>query len=153
MSCGVGHRHSSEPTLLWLWRKSAAVAPIWSPAWVSPYASLKKQKKKKKKNLKKKNNNKLTRMWNNLHSHTSFVIGRGTTTLGIVLTVPFLGHALGTQKFLGQWLNLSHSSDNTESLPTRPPGHSPTVTWKTKHVPALAPKIILLNTFPRGIKT
>ena len=28
MSCGVGHRHGSDPTLLWLWHKLAAVAPI-----------------------------------------------------------------------------------------------------------------------------
>ena len=28
MSCGVGHRHSSDPALLWMWRKPAATAPI-----------------------------------------------------------------------------------------------------------------------------
>ena len=26
--CGVGHRHSLDPVLLWLWRRPAAVAPI-----------------------------------------------------------------------------------------------------------------------------
>ena len=28
MSCGVGHRSSSEPALLWLWCRPAATAPI-----------------------------------------------------------------------------------------------------------------------------
>ena len=52
MSCGVGHRCSSDPVLLWLWYKWAAVAPIPPLAWEPPYAlgvALKRQKKKKKK--------------------------------------------------------------------------------------------------------
>ena len=51
MSCGVGHRLSSDPTLLWLWHRLAAVAPILPLSWRLPYAAdvLKKQKKKKKK--------------------------------------------------------------------------------------------------------
>ena len=28
MSCGVGHRHGSDPALLWLWHRLAAVAHI-----------------------------------------------------------------------------------------------------------------------------
>ena len=28
MSCGVGHRHASDPTLLWLWFSLAEVVPI-----------------------------------------------------------------------------------------------------------------------------
>ena len=28
MSCGVGHRQGSDPTLLWLWCGPAATAPI-----------------------------------------------------------------------------------------------------------------------------
>ena len=42
MSCGVGGRHGSDPGLLWLWCRSAAVAPIrpraWEPhmPWVRP---------------------------------------------------------------------------------------------------------------------
>ena len=32
MSCGVGHRCSSDPTLLWLWRKPAAAALIQIPS-------------------------------------------------------------------------------------------------------------------------
>ena len=33
--CGVGRRHILDPELLWLWlwRRSAAVIPIWSLAW------------------------------------------------------------------------------------------------------------------------
>ena len=48
MSCGVGDRCCSDPVLLWLWRRLAAVAPIRLLALESPYASdvaLKKQNK------------------------------------------------------------------------------------------------------------
>ena len=38
MSCGVGHRHSSDPTLLLLWCRQAAGAPIGPLAWKLPYA-------------------------------------------------------------------------------------------------------------------
>ena len=38
MSCGVGHRHGSDPALLWLWRRLAAVTLIRSLAWEPPYA-------------------------------------------------------------------------------------------------------------------
>ena len=50
MSCGVGHRNSSDPALLWLWHRHAATAPIRPLAWEPPYATgaaLKSQKKKK----------------------------------------------------------------------------------------------------------
>ena len=52
MSCGVGHRGSSDPTLLWLWCKPSTIVPIWPLTWESPYAmgpALKKQKTKKEK--------------------------------------------------------------------------------------------------------
>ena len=44
MSCGVGHRRGSDPTLLWLWRRPEATAPIRPLAWE---AALEKTKKKK----------------------------------------------------------------------------------------------------------
>ena len=47
MSYGVGHRRSSDPALLWLWCRPAAVAPIGPLAWEPPYAvgaALKRQK-------------------------------------------------------------------------------------------------------------
>ena len=28
MNCGVNHRHSSDPELLWLWRRPVATVPI-----------------------------------------------------------------------------------------------------------------------------
>ena len=31
LSCGVDHRHGSDPSLLWLWRRPASVALIWPP--------------------------------------------------------------------------------------------------------------------------
>ena len=54
MNCGVGCRHASDPALLWLWYRLAAVAPIGPLAWEPPYAvgvALKKKKKKKKKDI------------------------------------------------------------------------------------------------------
>ena len=54
MSCGVGHRHSLDLVLLWLWYRPAAAAPIRTLAWESLYATgsaLKRQKKKKKRLL------------------------------------------------------------------------------------------------------
>ena len=51
MSCGVGHRHGSDPTVLWLWRRLVPTAPIGSLAWESPCAvgvALLKKKKTKK---------------------------------------------------------------------------------------------------------
>ena len=48
MGCGVGHRHGSESTLLWLWNRLAATAPIQPLAWAPPYAAgaaLEKDKK------------------------------------------------------------------------------------------------------------
>ena len=35
----VGHRRGSDPMLLWLWRRLAAVAPIRPVAWEPPYAA------------------------------------------------------------------------------------------------------------------
>ena len=51
MSCGVGHRHSSDPELLWLWLRLAVTAQIQPLAWEPPYAvdaALKKQQKQQK---------------------------------------------------------------------------------------------------------
>ena len=49
MSCGVGHRCSSDPKLLWLWCRLTAVAPIRPLGWEPPYAQGVAQKKKQKK--------------------------------------------------------------------------------------------------------
>ena len=49
VSCGLGHRCSSDPMLLWLWHGSAAIAPIRPLAWEPPYAmgvALKREKTK-----------------------------------------------------------------------------------------------------------
>ena len=48
----IGHRHSLDPALLWMWLCPAAVAPIWSLAWKPPKSlgeKIKIKKKKKKK--------------------------------------------------------------------------------------------------------
>ena len=39
MSCGIGHRRGSDPTLLWLWHRPAAIAVIQLLAWELPYAA------------------------------------------------------------------------------------------------------------------
>ena len=47
-SCGIGHRHSSDLALFWLWYRPAATALIGPPVWELPYASsvaVKMQKK------------------------------------------------------------------------------------------------------------
>ena len=55
MSCGVGRRQGSDPELLWLWHRPAAIALIRPLAWEPPHAvgaaleKAKRQKKKKKK--------------------------------------------------------------------------------------------------------
>ena len=38
MSCGVGHRRSSDPVLPWLWCRPTAEGPIRPLAWEPPYA-------------------------------------------------------------------------------------------------------------------
>ena len=51
MSCGVGRRQGLDLALLWLWHRSAAVAPTGPLDWEPPCAvtaALKSQKKKKK---------------------------------------------------------------------------------------------------------
>ena len=48
MSHGVGHRHSSNPMLLWLWHRLTVAAPIRPLAWELLHGAggpLKKQKK------------------------------------------------------------------------------------------------------------
>ena len=39
MSCGVGHGCGSDPVLLWLWCRPAAVVLIGLLAWEPPYAT------------------------------------------------------------------------------------------------------------------
>ena len=39
MSCGVGRRQGSDPTLLWLWCRPEATALVRPLAWEPPYAA------------------------------------------------------------------------------------------------------------------
>ena len=51
MSCGVGRRFGSDPTLLWLQHRPVATAPNGPLAWEPPYvagAALKDKRQKKK---------------------------------------------------------------------------------------------------------
>ena len=54
MSYGVGHRLSSDPTLLWLWSRPVATALIRPLAWEPPYAmeAAQEKAKRQKKKLK-----------------------------------------------------------------------------------------------------
>ena len=54
MSYGIGCRHGSDPTLLWLWCRPVATAPIGSLAWEPPYAAGAAPEKAKKQTNKKK---------------------------------------------------------------------------------------------------
>ena len=53
MSCDVGHRHGSDPKLLWLWRRLVATALIQPLAWEPPYASEMQKDKTNKQKTKK----------------------------------------------------------------------------------------------------
>ena len=71
MSCGVGHRHGSDPALLWLWHRPVAAALIRPLAWEPPYAvgaALEKKGKKDKKKKKKKPNYKWSIIYNTSES-------------------------------------------------------------------------------------
>ena len=61
VSCGVGRRCGSDPTLLWLRRRLTVTAPIRPLAWEPPCSAgaaqeMAKKDKKKKKERKKENN-------------------------------------------------------------------------------------------------
>ena len=49
VSCGVGRRRGSDPTLLWLWSRLVATSPVRLLAWELPYADGAALKEKKKK--------------------------------------------------------------------------------------------------------
>lgn len=51
-------------------------------------------------------------------------VSKSSCILVYFFFVLFFGHLQGMRKFLGQRLNWSHNSDNTESLTSRPPGNS-----------------------------
>ena len=53
VSCGVGCRRSSDPALLWLWRRPAATAPIQPLAWEPPYGTGAAQEKAKRQKINK----------------------------------------------------------------------------------------------------
>ena len=60
MSCGVGHRGSPDPELLWLWCRLMATTALIRPlAWEPPYASsvALKSKKEEEEERKKENEN------------------------------------------------------------------------------------------------
>ena len=48
VSYGVGCRHGSDPTLLWLWRRPVATAPTRPLDWEPPYATRSGPRKGKK---------------------------------------------------------------------------------------------------------
>ena len=47
MTCGISHRYSLDPALLWQWHLPAAIAPIRPLAWELPYAAGEAEKEKK----------------------------------------------------------------------------------------------------------
>ena len=84
VSCGVGCRRSLDHTLLWLWHRLVATAPIGPLAWEPPYSAgaaqeMPKRPKKKKKQNKGKKKKKILYLLINLeypniaNVYTSFV--------------------------------------------------------------------------------
>ena len=74
MSCGVGRRHTSDPALLWLWRRPVATALIQPLAWEPAYAAGAAQEMaKRQKN--KKTTTKKTESWGS-SCHGSAVMNR-----------------------------------------------------------------------------
>ena len=70
MSCGVGHRCSLNPVLLWLWPE--VVVPILPLAWEPPYAPsavLERQKKRKEKSSSSLHHDSLDSLKNPLVAH------------------------------------------------------------------------------------
>ena len=54
MTSSIDHRRGSDPTLIWLWHRLAATAPIQPLAYELPYTAglaLKRKKKKKKEKI------------------------------------------------------------------------------------------------------
>ena len=86
MSCGVGRRCGSDPELLWLWCRLAAVALIGPLTWDPPYAAGVALKSKNKQT--KKNNHYL----GGLYLKASF-------NLKFILSIPELSSHLGICKF------------------------------------------------------
>ena len=71
MSCGVGHRHSSDLARLLLWRRPVATAQNGPLAWEPPYATgaaLERQKDAPRPPKKKQERKKKTFMINNVKS-------------------------------------------------------------------------------------
>ena len=60
MSCGVGHRCSSNLTLLWLWCRLVATAPIRPLAWKPPHAVGAALEKTERQKIKTNNKNNLS---------------------------------------------------------------------------------------------
>ena len=61
----VGCRHGSYPTLLWLWHRLAAMAPVQPLAWEPPYAVGAAQEMAKWKNKTKQNKKTMEYKWRN----------------------------------------------------------------------------------------
>ena len=74
MSCGVGCSRGSDPTLLWLWHRPAAISPIRPLAWESPYAAggALEKKKSKRQNNNNNNNNFVSTIKNNVIAYSLF---------------------------------------------------------------------------------
>ena len=106
MSCGIGHRHGSDPELLWLWHRLVATAPIRTLAWESPDAkgaALEKAKRPKNLKIKKSNSQKNGNNSNVLQKVNGYLFGVPVVTQW--LTNPTRNHeVVGSIPGLAQWV-------------------------------------------------
>ena len=149
MSCGVGPRCGLDPALLWLWCRSAAIAPFRLLAWEPPYAvgaALEKDKQNK------------TKQWRwRMHFQDASVVagklmptdGRGPQSLTTrtsplsCWTIPTMA-AVSPQSKRQDWLRRAsrRSHTHTPSFLQHPTGYAgqPSPVWEGTTEGAVGPE-------------
>ena len=109
MSCGVGCGCGLDPTLLWLWYRPAAVAPIRSLAWEPPEGAALEKAKRPKKTKKKKKELNSRRRYNNCkyirtqHRSTSIYMANANSSIPLWINrlSIWCGHCCGASSVPG----------------------------------------------------
>ena len=155
VSYGVGRRHDLDPALLWMWRRPADTAPIWLLAWklhVLQVWPWKEKKKKKKHKLLCSGPLNIVCLFNGLFASKLPRWFCSTTSIesswrGQFRLFVYFGCAYSVQKFLGQELNLHHSSNQNHSSDKCV---SSLTHWTNRELPELLLDLTLgINLFPK----